>query len=96
MSPSPCSVSRTKLGRRAPGEAKPHAPPGWAWLAKWVPGTLVPSLYLPLPELILWSSHSFQGANGSQVSLVLPSPGLSLAWASALWYWGSLELCGAG
>ena len=96
MAPSPCSVSRTKLGRRAPGEAKPHAPPGWAWLAKWVPGTPVPSLHLPLPELILWSSHSFWVAYGSQVSLDLPSPGPSLARARALWYWDPLELRGAG
>ena len=36
------------------------------------------------------------GANGSQVSLDLPPPGLSSARARVLWYWGPLELCGGG
>lgn len=36
------------------------------------------------------------GANGSQVSLDLPPPGLSSARARVLWYWGPLELYGGG
>lgn len=90
MSPRPCSVSRTKLGRKAlcsprlgltgkvgprHSGAQPPPPPSWA-----------------CPRVFTQPS----GANGSQVSLDLPPPGLSSARARALWYWGPLELCGVG